>query len=107
MNRTHGVRRFLFLFLGAILVLTACGGNQTLVEPTNAPTSTAMAQVELPVIHSVEADRNEVPRYESLELMKSRWNAGKARCVLSTCRTSPQIWHSRSFVIDQRLPHSP
>ncbi len=57
-----------FLFYGAILLLTACGGNQVAVEATIVPTSTATAQVDLPAITSVKADRDEVPRYESVEL---------------------------------------
>ena len=69
MNGTRNGSRLLSFFLvSAALFLSACGGNQIPVEPTNTPTSTATAQVVLPLIQSVEADRNEVPRYESLEL---------------------------------------
>jgi hypothetical protein len=57
-----------FLLFSAILLLAACGRNQIPIEPTLARTNTATAQVDLPAISSVEADRNEVPRYESVEL---------------------------------------
>src|SRR5688572_15046463 len=70
MNTMRGIIKFIlsFLFYSAILLLTACGGNQVAVEATIVPTSTATAQVDLPTITSVEADRDEVPRYESVEL---------------------------------------
>ncbi len=69
MNKIRGRLKFLsFLVLISILFLSACGGSQIPIEPTRVPTSTATAQVDLPVIHSVEVDRNEVPRYESMEL---------------------------------------
>jgi hypothetical protein len=58
----------LFLVFSAIFVLSACGKSQIPTQPTTAPTSTATLQIDLPVILSVEADRNEVPRYESMEL---------------------------------------
>jgi hypothetical protein len=70
MNTMRGTIKFIlsFMFYSAILLMTACGGNQIAVEPTIVPTSTATAQVDLPMITSVEADRDEVPRYESVEL---------------------------------------
>jgi hypothetical protein len=70
MNTMRGTIKFLlsFMIYSAILLLTACGGNQVAIEPTIVLTSTATAQVDLPTITSVEADRDEVPRYESVEL---------------------------------------
>jgi hypothetical protein len=55
-----------FILLCAVLFLTACGGNQIPAAPTVAATPTI--GVDLPRITSVELDRNEVPRYESIEL---------------------------------------
>ncbi len=50
----------------AVLFLTACGENEIPVEPTVAATPTA--EIDLPKIASVTLERNEVPRYESIEL---------------------------------------
>jgi hypothetical protein len=69
MNGIRGRLKFPCIFvLSTILFLTACGGSQIPVEPTRVLASTVTAQVDLPVILSVEANRNEVPRYESVEL---------------------------------------
>ena len=70
MNETRGKARITlsFLLLSGSLLLSACARDQSPASPTAAPTSTATAQVDLPAIVSVEADRNEVPRYESIEL---------------------------------------
>jgi hypothetical protein len=57
-----------FLFLITILLLNACGGSPIPAEPTMVPTVTVTAQVDLPAILSVEADGNDIPRYESVEL---------------------------------------
>ena len=54
------------ILISAFLFLTACGGNQSVTEPPVAATSTE--QVDLPRIVSAELDRNEVPRYASLEI---------------------------------------
>ena len=54
------------ILISAFLFLTACGGNQSATEQPVAATSTE--QVDLPRIVSAELDRNEVPRYESLEI---------------------------------------
>ena len=68
MNNYIGRPKFTlsFVLLCAILLLTACGGNQATIEPTVAATPTA--EVDLPKITSVELDRDEVPRYEPIEL---------------------------------------
>jgi hypothetical protein len=55
-----------FMPLWALLFLAACGGNQTPVEPTVIATATT--EIDLPKITSIKIDRNEVPRYESVEL---------------------------------------
>ena len=59
-----------FLFSGilscTILLLAGCGENQITFEPTVAPTSTL--QIVVPQVTSIELDREELPRYESLEL---------------------------------------
>jgi hypothetical protein len=70
MDPTRGKDIFLlsFVLFCVILFMNACGGNQTLVQPTLAPTSTATVKVDLPSILSVESDRDEAPRYESVEL---------------------------------------
>ncbi len=52
--------------LFATVLLTACGKNQIPATPTVATAPTV--QADLPKVTSVELDRNEVPRYESLEL---------------------------------------
>jgi hypothetical protein len=57
------------LFLSAVVV-TACSGNQIAVMPTPTlppVTSTSTPLPNLPTITSVNWDRNEVPRYESIE----------------------------------------
>ncbi len=61
---------FSFILLGAVL-LTSCVGNQIADTPTSAPTNMSTAiptQVTLPKITSVELDRTELPKYESMEL---------------------------------------
>jgi hypothetical protein len=58
---------FLSILLIVIFLLTACGGNQVTVEPTVAPTP-APTEPNLPKVASVEADRTEIPKYESVEL---------------------------------------
>jgi hypothetical protein len=55
-----------FILFFSILFLSACRGNQIAVPSTIAVTPTV--EVDLPKITSVELERNEVPRYESLEL---------------------------------------
>ncbi len=50
------------------ILSTACGSSPITAAPTVAATLTVPAQVDLPKIKSVELDRNEVPRYESIEL---------------------------------------
>jgi hypothetical protein len=50
----------------AILFLVACGRNPATIEATVPSTPTE--EVDLPKINSVEPDRGEVPRYESVEL---------------------------------------
>ncbi|MGB8980808.1 MAG: DUF5060 domain-containing protein [Anaerolineales bacterium] len=55
-----------FILPCAILFLTACGGNRITAEPTSAVTATL--EVDLPKVISAELDRNDVPRYESIEL---------------------------------------
>lgn len=68
MNKDIGRAKFThsFLLLCAIF-LTACGGNPAPTQPTvAAPTPTI--EIDLPKITSVEFDRDEVPRYESVEL---------------------------------------
>ena len=67
-NRTMAPSILRFIWMNAILLLSACGVNQIPVEPSVAPTFTATVQIDLPVIISAEADRDEVPRYESVEL---------------------------------------
>ena len=68
MNGTRdSINLFSSLFLGTILLLTACGRNQIPTEPIVVPTATATVQIDLPAILSVEADRNELPRYEAME----------------------------------------
>jgi hypothetical protein len=53
----------------AIFILSACGGTPIAAEPTQtALPPTATTTVELPRITSVMADREEVPRYEPIEL---------------------------------------
>lgn len=55
------------VFSIVIPALAACGGSQVpSAMPTIAPTHTA--QVILPEITAVEIDRNDVPRYESIEI---------------------------------------
>ncbi|HUE99860.1 MAG TPA: DUF5060 domain-containing protein [Anaerolineales bacterium] len=68
MDRHYGRTIFILSFMlsCAILFSTACGGNQVPVEPTTVPTPAV--QLALPKITSVVSDRNEVPRYESIEL---------------------------------------
>lgn len=69
MNGTRGKAQFVvsFMSFSAILIQAACGGNQVPAEPIVVPTATATVQVDLPAILSVEADRNELPRYEAME----------------------------------------
>jgi len=50
-----------------VFLLTACGGNQVTVTPTISPTAEP-TQVDLPKITSMELDRAELPKYESLEM---------------------------------------
>ncbi|HSL42739.1 MAG TPA: DUF5060 domain-containing protein [Anaerolineales bacterium] len=57
----------LFFLMFAILFLAACGSPPVTVEPTLVPIPTP--EVDLPKISSIELDKNEVPRYESVELM--------------------------------------
>lgn len=55
------------VFAFVIPVLAACGGGQApAAAPTAVPTHTA--QVVLPQIKAVDIDREDVPRYESIEL---------------------------------------
>jgi hypothetical protein len=63
-RKTKFINSFM-LFL-AIWFLTACGRNQIPVQPTVTVTPTV--EVDLPKILSVESDKDEVGRYESLEL---------------------------------------
>ena len=67
MARDTGRSKLLFMFVLSIIpLITACGGTPETAAPTVAATPTV--QVDLPRIISIEADRNEVPRYESIEL---------------------------------------
>ncbi len=50
-----------------ILLLSACGGGQEPATPTPTPLPPT-PQADLPVVISIEADRAEVPNYESIEL---------------------------------------
>jgi hypothetical protein len=64
--------RFLYIFLCANFLVVACSKNSTIVRtPTIIPTVVPTAQQDLPKIKSVELDRTELPRYESLELTLS------------------------------------
>jgi hypothetical protein len=56
------------ILLCAMLLLSACSGNQTSVTPTVAPTPVP-TEPNLPKVVSVEADRTEIPKYESVELI--------------------------------------
>lgn len=69
MNR-HPARAYqaISVFLFVAVLLTACGENQIPFEPSVVPTPTSTAQPQVPKITSVALDRNEVPRYESVEL---------------------------------------
>ena len=69
MNPSRGRIKFVtnFMLLFAVFLLTACGTNQVVtLVPTLPATPTEL--VVVPQITSVEIDRNEVPRYESIEL---------------------------------------
>jgi hypothetical protein len=68
MHGTRGRSNLILPFVIFLVVLTACGESQSPVPPTAVPTVTTTAQVNLPTIVSVETDRDEVPRYESVEL---------------------------------------
>jgi hypothetical protein len=64
-NRIKSILAFLLFWVFPLL--TACGGNQIVVEstPTVVPPT---VKPDVPEITSVEPDRLEVPKYESVEL---------------------------------------
>ena len=69
MKIVRGKPKLILSFVLLVIpVLTACGGNQTAITPTPVPISTSTVTVALPTILSVEADRDEGPRYEPVEL---------------------------------------
>jgi hypothetical protein len=69
MNGPSRLRAYVFswLLLCIVAAAAACGGNRLPVVPTLAP-PTPTALPDLPQIKSVDLDRAEVPRYESIEL---------------------------------------
>src|SRR5262245_12317251 len=72
MKMFSDVRVCVLLWVTLLSVLpTACGGNQVAVAPTvvaSPPVPTPTALQDVPKITSVNLNRIEVPRYESIEL---------------------------------------
>ena len=68
MKKFYGVFHFTFSLklIFFMLLLTACGGSEATTEPIVAVEPTA--QVDLPRVVSLELDRLELPKYESVEL---------------------------------------
>ena len=69
MKNPFGMRAYLYsgLLLFVVTTTTACAGNQIPFAPT-VPAPTATLLPDLPRIKSVDLDRAELPRYESVEV---------------------------------------
>jgi hypothetical protein len=58
----------LVILLCVTFLLASCGGNQAVFNPPTAISVAPTATPDLPNVKSVDLDRSELPRYESLEL---------------------------------------